>query len=146
MLSREGESFAQGCSRYLDQIAEIPEPACKIYVRIVFPSGDQVTALLDTGSPYSVINQDVATQLGIDGDVLVPGVKLRTATGELKGDLVAANVTLPADEGETLCVENSKWLVSRDWSERRIVLGYQGFLEYLRIGLDGPSNLFYFGG
>jgi hypothetical protein len=48
-----------------------------------------------------------------------------------------------ADEGDSLELE-ATFFVSPDW-QGGTFLGYSGLIDRLRIGLDCPRNLFYFG-
>ncbi|HEV7671162.1 MAG TPA: retropepsin-like aspartic protease [Thermoanaerobaculia bacterium] len=143
MLERDGQPFAKGEARFLDQIPGSPEPNSKIFVR--FRLGDQTreyTALLDTGATYSVLRTDVAERAGIP-----PGdhetVRMSTRLGTFEGRLVRWTMTLAADRGEELRTEAMFLLLDR-WPGGNI-LGYSGFLEWIRFALDPPANRFYFG-
>ena len=69
--------------------------------------------------------------------------RISTRLGTLSGRLIRIPLILAADEGISLDVEGT-FFVSREW--RGITfLGYVGLLDRLRIALDSPSNLFYFG-
>jgi len=63
--------------------------------------------------------------------------------GHLDGQLIRLPVTLIADEGESLDLE-ATFFVSEQWRGGTF-LGYTGLLDRLRIALDSPANLFYFG-
>lgn len=99
-------------------------------------------AQLDTGAAYSILEQDIARALG-----LFPGEgtfsRLSTRLGNLRGRLVRVPLKMLADEGTSLELD-ATFFVSPDWLGGTF-LGYSGLLDRLRIGLDCPGNLFYFG-
>ena len=70
-------------------------------------------------------------------------MRLSTRLGVLQGQLIRLPVTLVADEGESLDLE-AQFFVSPEWRGGTF-LGYTGFLDRIRIALDSPANLFYFG-
>lgn len=104
----------------------------------------EVQALLDTGAQWSIVGGDMAEALKEDaeaehdGDDEAQNVKYATRLGSFDGRLHRVSVTLVADEGEELLVQ-STILVIPAWRGPP-VLGYRGFLERIRIGLDpgGP--------
>jgi len=52
-------------------------------------------------------------------------------------------MSLVADEGRSLEVD-ATFFISQSWRGGTF-LGYTGLLDRLRIALDSPANLFYFG-
>jgi len=105
-------------------------------------------AILDTGSPWSVIGRETATIL--DNQLGEPTETIRMLTaryGWIEGELCRLNITLIAENGNDLPIEGTV-LVADEW-EGPTILGYRGFLEKLRIGLDPglvPGNqIFFFG-
>jgi len=99
-------------------------------------------AQIDTGAAYSVLEVDAAAALGLL-DLKGPWTRLSTRLGTLSGQLIRLPVTLVADHGESLDLEGM-FFVSPEWRGGTF-LGYTGFLDRLRIALDSPANLFYFG-
>ena len=100
-------------------------------------------AQLDTGAAWSIINAEVAEELGLlngAGEV----ANLSTRHGAVRGRLESTTIKILADDGATLDVEATV-LVSDDWTEPTF-LGYSGLLERIRFGLDPQANDFYFGG
>jgi predicted aspartyl protease len=139
-----GAIFANGRSQYLDHDADATEGSAKIFVQIA-PEGfdGPVLAQLDTGAAWSVLNREIADELGLlggDGEVMT----ISTRNGNYTGRLEEATITILAQEGESLEV-NARVFVSNDWPGRTF-LGYSGLLERIRFGLDPQSNHFYFGG
>jgi hypothetical protein len=143
MLTLQGERFTSGRSRFADQHPRFPEQTAKIYVKVEFPGIEKTwIAQVDTGAAYSVLDVDVAKALDLM-DLGGQRTKLSTRLGTLRGELVEVPMTLVADEGPSLDLV-ATFFVSRDWRGSTF-LGYTGLLERLRIALDCPANLFYFG-
>ena len=143
MLILNGEPFTSGRSRFLDRHPRFPEPSAKVYVQVEF-AGLEGTwiAQVDTGAAYSILEVHVASALGLLG-FQGPWTRLSTRLGVLDGQLICLPVTLVADEGESLDLD-AQFFVSSEWRGGTF-LGYTGLLEWLRIALDSPANLFYFG-
>ena len=145
MLKLNGQDFTTGSARFLDESEDFPESTPKVYVRIEFPgleSWSRTFAQLDTGAAWSVLKRDLAEALGvIDGTGEL--VRMRTATGTLQGRLERVPLILIADEGISLTLQ-ATFFVSRQW-QGGTFLGYSGLIDRLRIALDSPANLFYFG-
>jgi hypothetical protein len=144
MLTLQGDSFTCGRSRFADQHPKFPEPTAKIFVKIKFLEVKRLgIAQVDTGAAYSILETEIALALGL---VDHPGglrTRVSTRFGTLSGELVWVPLTLIADEGSSLTLVGT-FFVSRDWRGGTF-LGYTGLLDRLRIALDAPANLFYFG-
>jgi len=69
--------------------------------------------------------------------------RISTRLGTIGGQLLRLPLTFIADEGRSLDLD-ATFFVSREWRGATF-LGYVGLLDRLRIALDSPSNLFYFG-
>jgi hypothetical protein len=143
MLSLNGTRFTTGRARFRDQSPGSQELTAKIFVKIEFPGLDgSWLAQVDSGSAYPMLETGLAKALGVldgEGDL----VRIDTRLGRIRGRLERIPLTLVADEGDSLEME-AVFLVSRDWHGKTF-LGYSGFLDRLRIALDPPVNLFYFG-
>jgi hypothetical protein len=141
MLQLEGESFTTGRATFLDQPQEDVEATAKVYVRLQL--GEVVhLAQLDTGAAYSVLSPEVAAT--IETDVLVDSINVLTNRGKRQGPLVRAVVTLVAETGDSLVVE-ATFFVPDDWPPGRLFIGYTGFVEFIRLGLDPQKQQLYFG-
>jgi hypothetical protein len=145
MLKLNGQDFTTGSAKFLDEETEFREPTPKVYVRIELPglkSWSQALAQLDTGAAWSVLRSDIAEELGLlDG--IGELVKMQTVTGNLEGRLERIPLILVADQGTSLEIQ-ATFFVSPQWNGG-IFLGYSGLVDRLRIALDCPRNLFYFG-
>ena|SRR5215213_6346430 len=145
MLKLNGQDFTIGSAKFLDEGEDFREATPKVFVRIEFPeleSWSRTFAQLDTGAAWSLLKRDLAEALGvIDG--MGELVRMRTATGLLQGRLERVPLVLIADEGTSLTLQ-ATFFVSRHWHGGTF-LGYSGLIDRLRIGLDCPRNLFYFG-
>jgi hypothetical protein len=144
MLKLNGQDFTTGSAKFLDDDLEDREPTPKVFVRVRFPDLERKPALaqLDTGAAWSVLQRDIAEELGLlDGAGEM--VRVQTAVGSIRGRLERVPLVLVADEGASLNLQVT-FFVSPQWRGGTF-LGYSGLLDRLRIGLDCPKNLFYFG-
>lgn len=136
-------NFSGGRSTFLDQHPVLVEPTPKVFVKITFDGLEEnCLAQVDTGAAYSVLERGIARDLGLlqsEGQF----IRLSTRLGNLRGRLLRVPLRILADEGTTLELE-ATFFVSPDWHGGTF-LGYSGLLDRLRIGLDCPRNLFYFG-
>lgn len=146
MLKLNGQDFAVGRSCFADASVTEPEGTAKIYVKIV-PGDLQVPVLaqLDTGSPWSILEPELAEALGLFSGSGV-AIRLGTRLGSKEGHLVKVSLTLPADEGQSVTVDQATVFVCREWPAGKNFVGYGGLIEFIRVALDPQQNMFYFGG
>jgi hypothetical protein len=145
MLKLNARDFTTGSAKFLDDDLEDHEPTPKIFVRVRFPDlkeGRPALAQLDTGAAWSVLQRDIAEELGLF-DGVGETVRMQTAAGSLRGRLERIPLVLVADEGTSLNLQ-ATFFASPLWRGGTF-LGYSGLLDRLRIALDCPRNLFYFG-
>jgi hypothetical protein len=99
---------------------------------------------LDTAADWSVINTEIAEDLGLFG-IEGESIALSTRFGTIAGHLVPAAMTLIADDGDSLRIDATVF-VSSDWPRRAgTFLGYSGLLERIRFAVDPQKNDFFFG-
>lgn len=141
----DGSPFALSRVSYLDALpGGLTRRDAKVYVRIAVGSpAVKTTAMLDTGSTYSVLDADLADDLGAFDEADAPELDMVTRHGLLRGRLIRRQVWLLAEEGESLEVDATFW-VSRAWRSGHF-LGYVGFLQRVRFALDPETNQLYFG-
>jgi len=143
MLMLDVQWFTSGRARFLDQHPRFLEPTAKVFVKVSFPGiQDSVMAQVDTGAAYSTLESEIAEALGLF-DFEGQSTRISTRLGTVGGQLIRIPLALIADEGRSLDLE-ATFFVSRDWRGVTF-LGYVGLLDRLRIALDSPSDLFYFG-
>jgi hypothetical protein len=119
------------------------ESTAKVYVKVQFAGLDTTwLAQVDTAAAYSVLEAGAAKELGLFA-VEGHSIRLSTRLGDLRGRLIRVPLKFVADEGDSLTIE-APFFVSGDWHGGTF-LGYTGLLDRLRIALDSPANLFYFG-
>lgn len=143
ILFLDGERFASGRSKFLDQHPRFLEPTAKVFVKVSFPgSPETVVAQLDTGAAYSALGVEIADALGLfsqKGQM----ARISTRLGTASGQLLRIPVVLIADEGLSLGID-ATFFISPEWKGATF-LGYIGLLDRIRIALDSPANFFYFG-
>jgi len=142
MLSRtDGSTFAAGRSQYRDEDSSHPAEGARILVRLEFDDVS-VLALLDTGAVWSVVEAELADELGLfgkDGE----SVTMSSRIGKFEGKLVRVRATLVAEDGDSVELDSTVF-VSREW-HRGNFIGYSGLLERIRFAIDPESNSFFFG-
>jgi hypothetical protein len=97
-------------------------------------------ALLDTAAEWSVIGTQTADLLEPALSEAVDSIEIQTRRGNFTGQLHRLTVSLVAEVGFgiDLAVDGTV-LICPDWPGPT-VLGYRGFLERVRIGLDPGSR------
>lgn len=144
LLGLGGETFCSGRARFSDHPQPGNASTARIFVKIRAAGIPGVMlAELDTGSPYSILNPEVAESAGIEVGT-GEAYSLMTANGRREGRLVRHELVLLADEGESLRLETTIFVPTESIANHPF-LGYCGFLEAIRIGLDPQHNDFYFG-
>lgn len=146
MLCLEGSDFSSGRATFFDSLPSVENRSARIYVRVAVPGMEETfLALLDTGAEWSVLDREIAEQLGI-AEVEGPTITMRHKEGSTPGKLIRTTVTMIADEGVGLDVDATVFVPDSAWPTGRNFIGYSGFLEKIRIGLDPQRNDVYFGG
>ena len=145
MLQLAGGDFSSGRATFFDSLPATQNRSARVYVRVAVPGMDEAfLALLDTGAEWSILDREIAEQIGIadgEGDTIT----LRHKEGVTPGRLVRTTVTMIADEGVGLDVDATVFVPNDAWPSGRSFIGYSGFLEKIRIGLDAQRNDLYFG-
>jgi hypothetical protein len=105
-------------------------------------------ALLDTGAEWSIFGGELAEDLEQEADEESRDIVMDTRLGCVDSRLYRLDVALLADEGDDLVISASV-LLAPSW-EGPPVLGYRGFLERIRFGLDpglgnSEEQWFFFG-
>jgi hypothetical protein len=146
MLQLAGEDFSAGRASFLDSLPVAQHRSARVYVRVAVPGMEEpFLALLDTGAEWSVLDREIAEHVGIADS---PGdtITLRHKDGTTPGKLIRTTVTMIADEGVGLDVDATVFVPDGAWPTGRNFIGYSGFLEKIRIGLDPQRHDVYFGG
>jgi len=143
LKTSDGADFATGRARFLDEDANALEGTAKIFVKIE-PSnlGFPVLAQLDTGCPWSILKPEIAEAMKLM-DEEGQSESLSTRFGNVDGQLKRTNITILADDGNSIDIEATVF-VPTEWSAGNF-LGYGGLLERVRFAVDPQENFFYFG-
>jgi hypothetical protein len=130
--------------RYVDAYGESPGVEAQIVIPLaVSLRSKPLLVVMDTAAPWCIFESEVAFGLTQSLAPLPGQVALSTRFGIFRGSLYRVEVSLPADEGESLGVDATVF-VCPDWPGPSF-LGYQGFLQRIRFAVDPESNTFYFG-
>ena len=147
MLTLDDSPFTTGRAKYLDTLPTRPGEA-RVYVRLAVDGmPEPFLAMLDTGAEFSVLAREIAEAVGLDAaDGHEITMSHRGGAGSTPGRLVRTAVTVLADDGEDLIVDATVFVPVGEWPQGRSFIGYSGFLEGIRLGLDPQVNDIYFGG
>jgi hypothetical protein len=143
LLRDDGSPFTTGSAKYLDLLPGAQRRDAKVYVRVAVGAPIFTTiAMLDSGATYSVLDADLAEELGGFDEATLP-IDMATRRGILRGQLIRRTTWLLAENGDALEVDTTFW-ISREWRYGHF-LGYAGLLQRIRFGLDPQTNQFHFG-
>lgn len=141
----KNSGFAVGCSFYLDYYPG-ETTSSKIVLSVQVNNTGLLTAIVDTGAPWSIFDPELLAFLGINtihGYYPQEGLIIR---GEkYHGMLVRIPITLIADEGEDLTIETTVFVPDADSWHYPNFLGLEGCLSRIRFAIDPSENVFYFG-
>ena len=140
----EGEMpFTTGRARFYDH--ERPgEQDPRIYIEVDFGLGGTFLAMLDTGAPWCIVRSDLANEIGLTIDPAGDFVNLSIRGNLRRGQLQKHPITILADEGESLEVNGTFYVIDDHWAGPNFI-GYGGLLQWTRFAVDPTRNLFYFG-
>ena len=146
LLRINGAQWSTGVAQFFDHLPEAPGTATNIVVRCsIPPSPFDFHAIIDTAAPWSILQFDLASRLGLPtggGEAKT----LRSWRGTYDGVLERIQIEIPADEGNSLITESTVF-VAADWTgpNHPNFLGWNGVLERLRFAIDPGNNSFHFG-
>jgi hypothetical protein len=92
------------------------------------------TALLDTGSQWSVLSSDLGSDLKEVSSSPMKTITMSTRLGSFSGPLRRIPISLVADQGQNLQVDATAVFLP-DWPGPTI-LGFHGFIERIRLAFD----------
>lgn len=145
MLRLGEDDFSSGRATFHDSAVAATHGSARIYVKVAIDGFEEpLLALLDTGAVWSVIDPEIANEAGL-GSVDGQEITLHHRRGSTAGRLVRTTITMLADEGAGLDIEATVFVPSDPWPTGWNFIGYSGFLERIRFGLDPQSQDLYFG-
>ena len=146
MLQVGDQPFSIGRAPFFDNRPEgHNELSARVYINVaVEKMNESFLFLLDTGAPWSVVTREIAQEAGLL-DAEGQDFSIKHHAGTMPGKLVPATLTLVAEEGDSLEVEASIFVPENDFPPPGNFIGYQGFLERIKLGLDPQNNDVYFG-
>jgi hypothetical protein len=144
MLNKlNGDVFA--CSRisYLDSYEQGTDN--RIWIGVKFDTLPKTFAIVDTGAPWCVLNQEQAYVLDPEYKSRALQPKSLTVRGfKLDGVLIRLPITLCAEIGHDVTIEGTVF-VPDDELDIPNFIGLDGFLCRIRFAIDPENNDFYFG-
>lgn len=139
----DGTIFACSRTSYTDQIGEHPES--RIYVLVQFDTLPKTFAVLDTGTPWCILNEEQAKELNPNYKDEAIDTKCVNIRGEkTEGVLIRLPVTICAEQGVDIIIEGTVF-VPQDERDLPNFIGLDGFLSRIKFAINPQSNVFYFG-
>ena len=139
----DGTIFACSQTSYTDQIGEHPES--RIYVLVQFDTLPKTFAVLDTGAPWSILNEEQAKELNPNyKDEAIGTRKLNIRGEKTEGVLIRLPVTICAEQGVDIVIEGTVF-VPQNERDLPNFIGLDGFLNRIKFAINPQSNVFYFG-
>ena len=146
LLQLADEVYSTGRAAFFDSHPTHSGPTARIYIQVAIQGLEfPFLALLDTGASWSVVDREIAEAAGLldaEGD----DIKVSHRFGTTSGKLVKATMELLAEEGDSLTVQATVFVPDENLPPPVNFIGYSGFLESIRLGLDPQKNDVYFGG
>jgi len=142
-----GEPFASGSQAYLSGPIGPTDPSNRLIIEIEI--GEFTTsAVIDTGSPYVVIDPRIAESIGIESSSALQPSILSIRGIRTTGFLHRINLTIRADLGEEITVDSTVFVPELEGQEWGLpcFIGWTGCLERLSFAIDPHDERFYFGG
>jgi len=139
--------FVRGMMQYTDRFPGDHET--RIVLLADFGNtGSFTPAILDTGSPWSILNPKLADTLGLDYQTTaITHSKLRIRGYLYDGWLSRLLIALVAEKGENAVIDSTVFIPKLDQDDDWLhpnFLGLTGFLERIRFAIDPEYNHFFF--
>ncbi|MCD4736152.1 MAG: hypothetical protein K8R53_08925 [Bacteroidales bacterium] len=139
----DGTIFACSQTSYADQIGGHSES--RIYVSVQFDTLPKTFAVLDTGAPWCILNEEQAKELNPKYKDEAIDTKCLNIRGEkTEGVLIRLPVTICAEQGEDIIIEGTVF-VPQDERDLPNFIGLDGLLSRIKFAINPQSNIFYFG-
>lgn len=146
---KDGTPFAIGSAPYQYRPATSRETYERILLTISI--GDlKTSALVDTGGVFFVCSPEIADYIGLDSERGASADRLLLRGRLISGTLHRVEITLEADEGESLSLAVTAFVprlrAGEEWFEEfPCIMALYGCLERLRFAIDPTTGTFYFG-
>jgi hypothetical protein len=140
--------FVQGVTSYRDHYPG-EEQAVRVVVPITIEGRLVVQAILDTGSPWCILDPEIARQVGVAVEMgYEPERKLLVRGIWYSGKLLRIGISLEAQQGDSVQIDATVFVpilaVEEPWPHPNFI-GLDGFLNRIRFAVDPAENTFYFG-
>lgn len=143
LQNTDGIVFASSKTSYLDKIGNRSEN--RIYIPVQFDTLPITLAIVDTGAPWCILNEEQAKVLNPNYQNEAIDTKFLTIRGEkTKGVLIRLPITVRAEQGDDITVEGTVF-VPQDDRDFPNFIGLDGFLNRIKFAVDPQANIFYFG-
>jgi len=142
------DKFARGRVKYLDYLGDSLDTA-RIILPVTFGDRVRTFAIVDTGSPWCILNPQEAAILNIDYSKEGQKISRFVLLGwQGAGWLCEIPMILKAEIGQDIALEATVFIPQLHPNQRWMFpnfLGLSGFLNKIRFAVDPEHNHFYFG-
>jgi len=139
--------FAFGSVTYIDRYPG-DEQNARIVVSVTIAGGHTTPMIVDTATPWCILDPEIAEALGLMADSYAPSRRLTIRGTPYQGMLVRVPITIQPTNGGQLAAEATFFIPTLEpgdvWSHPNF-LGLDGFLNHIRFAVDAQENTFYFG-
>lgn len=141
-------NFARGVTRYRDNYPGEAQIA-RMVLPVTIEGSVVVHTILDTGSPWCILDPEIADQAGVMTNVgYEPEQKLLIRGVWYRGKLLRMGISLEAQQGHSIQIDATVFvpILSPDeaWPHPNFI-GLDGFLNRIRFAVDPAESTFYFG-
>lgn len=139
----DGLVFASSKTSYLDKVGDRSEN--RIYIAVQFDTLPMDWAIVDTGAPWCILNEEQMKVLNPSYQNEALDTKSLTIRGEIiNGVLIRLPITLRAEQGADITIEGTVF-VPQDDRDLPNFVGLDGLLSRIKFAVDPQANHFYFG-
>lgn len=139
----EDADFSIGCCQYFPDSS-----GKKILIFVDLPGWGSISAQVDTGGLYLILDPEVARAIGLEASRGLEIQKINIAGQIYSGNLHRVEITIPAEIGIGVSIQATTFVPdlppNEDWALPNF-MGWHGCLERLRFGVDPLTDTFYFG-
>lgn len=143
LIYPNGSLFTTSQVSFLDSIERVR--GSKICIIVQFGESIKTMAIVDTGSPYCILNKEQIKTADPDYiELATERFKYEIRGDKLEGVLIRYPIRFIAETGDDLIIEGSVF-VPDDEVPIPNFIGLEGCLSRMKFAVDSQSNTFFFG-
>lgn len=147
LITPDGSAFATGEAPLRTMHAHVRDRLSRLSIQIAVERVE-ISAVVDTGGAYLILQPELGAQLGLDGAGRVQRDRLMIRGITFAGAVHRIPVTPLATAGESLTFEATAFVPELGDGEvwpLPSYLGWQGCLDRIRFAVDPADEVVYFG-